>query len=67
MKVLDLMGVEGVSGGMCENMTIQECITGVGEQVAIEIESFASHVGGWWDSWCDYNNIGYWIYDVTHC
>lgn len=67
MKVLDVNETEIVSGGICEYMTYQECITGFGDQLGEEIEAFAGHVGGWWDAWCDYNNIGYWIYDVTHC
>lgn len=60
------METDLVHGGVCEEMTLKVCITDVGEQVADEIEAFASRVSGWWDKWTDYNDIGIWLYNKTH-
>ena len=60
------MEADLVHGGVCSDLSLVQCIDGIGLKAADEIEAFASRVSGWWDKWCDYNDVGIWLYDVTH-
>lgn len=66
MRMLTESEVNLVSGGVCENMPYAECITGVVDAVAGEIEAAAGYLSTWWDNWCDYNDLGIWLYNTTH-
>ena len=66
MKVMTMEETEVVSGGVCENMSLAQCIDGVGNQAGSEIEAFASHVSSWWNSYRQWNMLGIWLYNATH-
>ncbi len=60
MKVLNAMETEMVSGAVCENMSLQQCIAGAGGQAIQEARDFGS---GWASMWGDF---GIWLYNSTH-
>lgn len=66
MRTLSEVEMGQVSGGLCDDLSIAQCIEGVVDQVAAELEALGGYMGEAWDAWCDYNDIGFWIYDVTH-
>lgn len=66
MRTLSEMEVTEVSGGICEGHTLASCVAGVVDQVAAELEALGGYMSQAWDAWCDYNDLGIWIYNVTH-
>ncbi len=67
MRTLCEMELGNVSGGICENMNIAQCIEGAVDQIAAEVQALGGYAGQVWDAWCDYNDLGIWIYNMTHC
>jgi hypothetical protein len=45
MKTLSAIEVGAVSGGLCENMSIAQCIDGSGSKAASEIAALVTDVG----------------------
>lgn len=66
MRTLDENEVAFVSGGVCEGMALAPCIAGIVDQLAAEAKALAGYAREAWDAWCDYNDLGIWIYNVTH-
>ncbi len=60
MKVLDDMDVLAVSGGVCEELSLAECVADFGSTFTTEIgDLFAglNQLGG---------DFGIWVYNYTH-
>jgi hypothetical protein len=66
MRTLSEMEVDHVSGGLCDDLSIAQCFAGVVDQVAAEIKALGGYMGEAWDAWCDFNDVGIWLYNVTH-
>lgn len=70
MRTLELDEMELVSGGVCEEMSLKECIEGFSDQVATELSSAYQHlsatVSDAWAAWNDNYDVGIWIYNVSH-
>lgn len=70
MRTLELDEMELVSGGVCEEMSLKECIAGVSQQATDEISVALQNIGAAasdaWSWWNDVYDVGIWAYNISH-